>query len=390
MLRARPVLAQRRLVLRRDVALVLGEVVVRAALVHLDHDPVAGHLRDDDAAAMQAATRSPFQTARPGTSSPGPGSRRSARRPAPRSAGPARGACPSTLQTCSPSRSTSLRRDDDRGPRQRAPDDLRVDRARAPRGSAAWSRRAPAPGRACPRAGPRRRRPAARRRRRGRPRRHRRPARARGGRARARSRRARRPAVRRRHAGSYGSPSDISGSVRQRERQRRARGDAAPSAAARRRSPAPAGCRARRRSRSGGTSTAPAACPSRSGGQTMTNARPITSSVGIVPWSPSLRWDRESADVVAVVAHDPQPALGHGDVEVLLGRLRARDRGTARSSGAPLTVTRPCASQQTTWSPPTPMTRLMKSLLARRGDPDAPSRCRARTFATGLLGGVRA
>lgn len=31
------------------------------------------------------------------------------------------------------------------------------------------------------------------------------------------------------------------------------------------------------------------------------------------------------------------------------------------SSGTPLTVIRPCASQHTTWSPDTPMTRLIRS-----------------------------
>ena len=107
-------------------------------------------LASTDAAAMQAATRSPFQTARPGTSSPSTGNpsvstyagRRSSRATARRSA--------STLATCMPSRSHSVGLDHHHRPRQRRGGRPGRSSARGPSRSAAWSRRAPGRSRPCP------------------------------------------------------------------------------------------------------------------------------------------------------------------------------------------------------------------------------------------------
>ena len=96
-------------------------------------------------------------------------------------------------------------------------------------------------------------------------------------------------------------------------------------------------------------------------GQAMTKALPTTRS----------QRDRAAAGLVhvvarvggvrAVVAHHPEPALGYVDAEVqsLSGGLPGKTYGS--SSGLPLTMIRPWVSQHSTVSPPTPMTRLIRS-----------------------------
>ena len=95
-------------------------------------------------------------------------------------------------------------------------------------------------------------------------------------------------------------------------------------------------------------------------GQIMMKARPTTALSGIVPPPGSPMWSRESADQNRL---SPMTHSRPGGTTMLNRDSEGAEPGyryDCSFSGTPLTVTRPCASQQATRSPGIPMTRLMR------------------------------
>ena len=273
---------------------------------------------------MQAATRSPFHIASPGTSRPSTGKpsvstyagRRSSRASERRSA--------STLATCMPIRSHSSVLDDHHRPGHRAAEHLLVAALARLRRQQLGVGQAGDLARACPRAGSRPRPRAGRRRRHGRPRRHRRSAPGRPGAARARSRRGRR---------------------------RGGRSTAGQGAHRRSRPSSPVAGTSSKVAGGGRTRPGPRA---RSAAKTLPTTRSSsTNRPGAAHVSPGVEGEP------AVVAHHPQVVLGHLDVEACPTVASPWQVGVS-SSGWPLTVIRPLASQHTTRSPPTPITRFTR------------------------------
>src|ERR1700761_3560124 len=95
-------------------------------------------------------------------------------------------------------------------------------------------------------------------------------------------------------------------------------------------------------------------------GQMMTKARPTTALSGTVPPPGSPRWSRESSEMRrwSPITHSRPGGT------VMLNRTSDGAlpgyRYEVSFSATPLTVTRPCASQQATLSPGSPMTRLIR------------------------------
>ena len=100
-------------------------------------------LASTDAAAMQAATRSPFQIASPGTPSPSTGNPSVRTYAGGRSSSATARRSASTLATCMPEPVALVGLDDDDRPGEGAAYDLGRSSARGPSRSAAWSRRGP-------------------------------------------------------------------------------------------------------------------------------------------------------------------------------------------------------------------------------------------------------
>ena len=119
-------------------------------------------------------------------------------------------------------------------------------------------------------------------------------------------------------------------------------------------SPRPASCRASRAYGHVGQTRR-----RRFSGQTTTSTRPDHLVHGTVPPPGSPRWARESSESArwSPITHS-RPGR-HLDVEAQLGGVVAGEEVRLLVAAAvPLTVIRPRSSQQTTWSPGSPITRL--------------------------------
>ena len=120
------------------------------------------------------------------------------------------------------------------------------------------------------------------------------------------------------------------------------------------------------------------------GGQTTLKARPMTLSSGTVPPPGSPVWARESAEASRWSPITQSRPAGTVTSNVASEGTLPGKTYSASSRAVPLTVTRPLGSQQTTRSPGTPITRLMKSFSPGGATPTAaPTERSPRT--TGLL-----
>lgn len=98
----------------------------------------------------------------------------------------------------------------------------------------------------------------------------------------------------------------------------------------------------------------------------MTSARPITPSTDTVPWKASLRWKRESAELDRWSPITKTLPIGTLTSNLSFdGGFPGCRYGSSR--GTPLTVTLPLVSQHFTVSPPTPITRLIRSCSSFEG-----------------------
>jgi hypothetical protein len=101
-------------------------------------------------------------------------------------------------------------------------------------------------------------------------------------------------------------------------------------------------------------------------GHSTTKARPMTFSFGTMPLPGWLRCSRESAEADRWSPITHSRSAGTRTLNrTAEGGLSGNTYGS--SSATPLTVTLPLASQQTTSSPGTPITRLIRSFSLSAG-----------------------